>query len=87
MKEAAVIAVIPAPAENSSQSSSSSDPPTESSQAASTSDEKAKPTPKQDDLRKKIETEKDVLLALYRKRQYGMLSAMNSDKLKKRKVK
>ena len=36
----------------------------ELSQAPSASDEKAKPTPKQDDVRKKIESEKDILLDL-----------------------
>ena len=55
VEEAAVIPVIPVPAENSSQLSSSSDRPTESSQGTSTSDEKAKPTQKQDDLRIKDE--------------------------------
>ena len=55
--------IISAPADNVSQSSSfSSDPTTESSQAASTSGEKARPTPKQDDLRKKIQTEKTLFL-------------------------
>ena len=58
----AVIPVLLAPAENSSQLSSSSDPSTELLQAASESDEKATPTPKQDDLRKEIKTEKDILL-------------------------
>ena len=64
-------------------SSSSSDPPTESSQVASTSDEKAKPTPKQDDLGKKIETEKGILLGLCQKRESGMLLEMDSNELKK----
>ena len=53
VEEAAAIHVIPPPAENSSQLSTSSDSPTELSKTASTSNEKAKPTPKQDDLRKK----------------------------------
>ena len=65
VEETAVIIVISAPAENSSQSSPSSDPLTELSQASSASNEKAKPTPKQDDLRRKIETEKDTPLGLY----------------------
>ena len=65
VEETAVIIVISAPAENSSQSSPSSDPLTELSQASSTSNEKAKSTPKQDDLRRKIETEKDTPLRLY----------------------
>ena len=56
VEQATVIPVISAPAENQSQLLSSSPLRTESSQATSTSDEKAKPTPKQDDLRKKIET-------------------------------
>ena len=79
VEEAAVIPVTPAPTENSSQPSSSFDPPTELSQAVCTSDEKAKLMPKQDDLRKKIETEKDILLGLYRKRKHGMLSAMDNN--------
>ena len=47
VEEAAVIPVISAPAENSSQSSSSSDPPTELPQTAPTSVEKVKAMPKQ----------------------------------------
>ena len=71
-EEAAAIPVITASAENSSQSSSSYDSPTDLQQAVSTSNEKAKPMPKQDDLRKKIETETDILLGLCRKREYDM---------------
>ena len=40
--------------------------------------------PKQDDLRKKIEPEKDILLRLYLKHKYGMLSTIDSDELKER---
>ena len=76
-------AVSPVPAENLSQLSLLSDLLTELSQGASTSVEKAKPMPKQDDLRKKIETEKDILFGLYQKLEYGMLPAMDSDELKK----
>ena len=64
--------VITASAENSSQSSSSYDSPTDLQQAVSMSNEKAKPMPKQDDIRKKIETEADILLGLCRKREYDM---------------
>lgn len=67
--------------------SSSSDPATESSQAASTSYENAKPTPKQNDLRKNRETEKDTLLGLYWKREYGMLFGIDSYELKQKEVK
>ena len=87
LEEAAVIPVISTPVENLSQFSSSSDPPTESSQTASTSDEKTKPMAKQDDLTKNIESEKDILLGLYRKRKYGMFLAMNSNELTKRESK
>ena len=76
-------AVSPVPAENLSQSSLLSDLLTELSQGASTSVEKAKPTPKQDDLRKNIETVKDILFGLYQKLEYGMLPAIDSDELKK----
>ena len=90
-EEAAAIPVITASAENSSQSSSSYDSPTDLQQAVSTSNEKAKPMPKQDDLRKKIETEADILLGLCRKREYDMCSqqwiTMNSKKEKKKKKK
>ena len=78
-KRLTVIPVIPVLAESSSQSSSSSDPPTKLSQAAFTTDEKAK----QGDLSKKIETEKYIALGLYWKREYGMLSAMDSNGLRK----
>ena len=67
--------------------SSLSNPPTELSQAASASEEKLKPTPKQGDLGKKIGVEKDILPGLYRKREYGMLPAMDSNELKNRKAK
>ena len=78
-KRLTVIPVIPVLAESSSQSSSSSDPPTKLSQAAFTIDQKAK----QGDLSKKIETEKYIAIGLYRKREYGMLSAMDSNGLRK----
>ena len=78
-KRLTVIPVTPVLAENSSQSSSSSDPPSKLSQAAFTIDQKAK----QGDLSKKIETEKYIALGLYRKREYGMLSAMDSNGLRK----
>ena len=85
-------AVIPAHAENSSQSSFSSDLLTKSSQAASTGEENTKPTSTQDDLRKKMETEKDILLGLYQKRCQrccqrwiaNMLTAMDNNELKNR---
>ena len=40
--------------------------------------------PKQDE---NIEIEKDILLGLYRKREYGILSAVDSNELKNRKAK
>ena len=71
----AVVAVVPAPAENSSQSSSSDQPTDSQTQAAATKEVKTRPTSKQDELKEKMGIEKDILLGLYRKREHGMLSS------------
>ena len=69
---------------NASPSSSSSTTATESSISSTSSNQvaegfsdaapKAKPTPKQDELNKKINTENEILVSLYRKRDLGQAS-------------
>ena len=43
--------------------------------------------PKQDDLKKTVEIEKNILLGYYQKNEYGILSSMESDELQNREVK
>ena len=78
------VAVVLAPAENSSQSSLSDQLTDSQTQAAATKEVKTRPTPKTDELKEKMGIEKDILLGLYRKREHGMLSSQDSDKLKKK---
>ena len=45
---------------------------------------KVQPTPKQDEIKEKIEFEKDILLGLHKKRDKGMMSSKDWEELRKR---
>ena len=82
-RDVEAVAVVPAPAENSSQSSSSDQPTDSQTLAAATKEVKTRPTPKHDDLKEKMGIEKEILLSHYQKREHGMFSSQDSDELKK----